>query len=75
MQIGQVPVMFAPEAPVVDTTAVTAPADTELQPMFPEQFEAEVVTADAPGLFGDIRVWSVVGLALVVWWAMSPGRR
>ena len=75
MQIGQVPTMFYPAAPVVDTTANTIP-DAEMQTMFPDQFTPEPIAAPAPDCFfcDATRNMLMAGAALVVWWAMR-GRR
>lgn len=75
MGIGQVPVMFYPDAPVVDTSAVTMPAATELQPMFPAQFEAEPVAAVVTDYMTDPRTWMWLGAGLVLWWTMRRPRR
>lgn len=76
MGIGQVPYMYAPDAPVVDTSAITAPADTELQPMFPAQFTPAPVADVVTDYMTDPRTWMWVGAGLVLWWTMRrPGRR
>jgi len=74
--MGQVPTMFyTPDAPVVNTDAVTIP-DTELQTMFPEQFEAEtVVVPERPCFLCTATGWVFAGAALVVLWAMRKPRR
>ncbi len=69
MQIGQVPVMFVPEAPVNDVRANTVPTDADMATMLP----AEMPTAE--GLFTDPRTWMWVGAALVLFWAMRKPRR
>ena len=75
MGIGQVPVMFAPDAPVIDVSANTVP-DANLQTMFPDQFTPEPVAEIAADYFSDPRTWMWIGAGLVLWWAMRrPGRR
>ncbi len=74
MQIGQVPTMFYPAAPVVDVTANTVP-DANLQTMFPEQFAPEPIAAVATDVMTDPRTWMWIGGALVLWWAMRRPRR
>ena len=76
MQIGQVPTMFYPAAPVVDTTATTVP-DANAQAMFPDQFLPEPVAAAAPDCFfcDTTRNWLMAGAAVVIFWAMRPRRR
>ena len=76
MQIGQVPTMFYPAAPVVDTTATTVP-DADAQAMFPDQFLPEPVAVAAPDCFfcDTARNWMMAGAAVVIFWAMRPGRR
>ena len=75
MQIGQVPVMFYPDAPVVDVSANTVP-DANLQTMFPEQFAPAPIAEVATDVMSDPRTWMWLGAAVVLWWAMRrPGRR
>jgi len=75
MQIGQVPTMFYPAAPVVDVSANTIP-DAQMQTMFPAPFEAEAVIAPEPDCFfcDATRNWLMAGAALVVFWAMRKRR-
>ncbi len=72
MQLNQVPTMFVPDTPVVDTNAVTAPAETDLQPMFPEQFVPETVAEKGAEMWG---TWAAIAGLLVFAWLMArPGR-
>ena len=69
MQIGQVPVMFTPEAVVNDTRAITT-GPQDLTTMFPQEIDME-----DEGVLFDTRIWFLVGAAALVFWAMrKPGR-
>jgi hypothetical protein len=71
MQMGQVPTMFVPEAPIFDVQSNTMPTDVEMATMLPEgQILAEPLT-----ILQDTRAWLFIGAALVVWWAMRKPRR
>lgn len=77
MGIGQVPVMFAPDAPVVDTSAITVP-DANSQAMFPAPFGGQLVPETPTeeivlDVATDPRTWMWVGAGLVLWWAMRRG--
>jgi len=74
MQIGQVPVMFAPDPVVNDTRAITT-GPQDLTTMFPQDLNAgEMDMADDCILCGS-RAWILVGLAAVVIWAWRKPRR
>jgi len=77
MNVGQVPTMFYDPEPVVNDTRANTVPDAELQTMFPEQFTADapVPVTNAGGFFADPKTWFFIGAAIVVWWAMRPGRR